>query len=247
MMQAAAGKNTTMSGEKINNFDILNSVNQEVTQEALMSNVQEELQATAKEEAAKQAAEWEAMQKKADVEDEEDDDDEFDDDVVIAQIQQKRIDELRRKHEIEKEFHAQGHGQYREIVEEEFLKEVCGSKHVALHFYHHEFIRCKVMDQHLRELAKKYMSVKFLHINAEKCPFFVAKLAVQTLPCLIVFEDGVVADRLEGFEALGGKDTFRTEVLELWLSKAGCLKIKAAVEKKALEDSDVESEDSDFD
>lgn len=51
---------------------------------------------------------------------------------------------------LEKQFHAQGHGEYREIVEEEFLKEVCGSVYVVVHFYHQEFFNCKIVDKHLR-------------------------------------------------------------------------------------------------
>lgn len=59
-----------------------------------------------------------------------------------------------RRHMKEKMNHAQGHGEYREIVEEEFLKEVCGSEYVIVHFYHLEFLRCKVGRQHLPVAAR---------------------------------------------------------------------------------------------
>ena len=49
--------------------DILNAVNMEVTQDALISNVNEELQETAKAEAQNQLAEWEAEQKRKRAED----------------------------------------------------------------------------------------------------------------------------------------------------------------------------------
>ena len=84
-----------------------------------------------------------------------------------------------RRYALEKQFHAQGHGEYREITEEEFLKEVCGSQWVVIHFYHKEFFRCKVVDKHLREIAKKHLSCKWLTLDAEKAPFFVAKLGIQ--------------------------------------------------------------------
>ena len=35
----------------------------------------------------------------------------------------------------------------REIVEDEFLPEVTKSKYVICHFYHREFLRCKIMDK----------------------------------------------------------------------------------------------------
>merc|ERR1719310_1609526 len=176
-------------------------------------------------------AEWEASQKKAQVED----DDDYDDllnDKEIDDLQAKRMADLQKRFELEKQFHRQGHGEYREITEEEFLKEVCGSQWVVVHFYHREFFRCKIVDKHLREIAKKHLSCKFLTLDAEKAPFFVSKLAIQMLPTVIVFKDGIVSETLSGFDELGGKDEFRTEVLEHWLSKAGCVIMKKKDVKK---------------
>merc|ERR1711998_405698 len=112
-----------------------------------------------------------------------------------------------------------------------------------------EFFNCKVVDKHLRILAPKHLACKFLHLNAEKAPFFVTKLAVKMLPTIVVFKDGVVVDQLAGLDELGGKQDFRTEVLELWLSKQGCIKISKAKEQKALRghDSDEDCCDSDED
>merc|ERR1711998_673699 len=187
----------------------------------------------------------EASQKQAKIED---DNDEFDDllnDKEIDDLQAKRLADLQKKYALEKQFHAQGHGEYREIEEEDFLKEVCGSQWVVVHFYHPEFFRCKIIDKHLRIIAPKHLSCKFLTLNAEKAPFFVTKLAIQMLPTVIVFKDGVVADQLAGFDDLGGKDEFRTEVLEHWFSKAGCVIMKKVDVKKMQEDSEEESDDDD--
>ena len=64
---------------------------------------------------------------------------------------------------------------------------------------------------------------------------------------MIVFKDGIVQDQLVGLDDLGGKQDFRTEVFEHWLSKTGCLKIKKADEIKALADSDDSGSDHDSD
>lgn len=219
--------------------DILNAVNMDVTQEALMKNVNDELQETAKIEAANQMAEWEAMQKKATIEEEDDfDDDEFLNDKELQDLQDKRLADLQKKFALEKQFQRQGHGEYREIVEEEFLKEVCGSQWVVVHFYHKEFFRCKIVDKHLRILAQKHLSCKWLTLDAEKAPFFVSKLAIQMLPTVIVFKDGIVHDQFAGFDEMGGKDEFRTEVMEHWFSKAGCVVMKKKDVDKMNEDSD---------
>jgi thiol-disulfide isomerase/thioredoxin len=226
--------------------DILNAVNMEVTQEALLDNVNTELQQTAKEEAQNQLAEWEAAQKTAQVEKEDDfDEDDFDDDDILQQLQQKRLGDLQKKYALEKQFHAQGHGEYREIVEEEFLKEVCGSQWVVVHFYHPEFFRCKVVDKHMKIIAQKHLSCKFLTLNVEKAPFFVSKLAIQMLPTVIVFKDGIVSDQFSGFDEMGGKDEFRTEVMEHWFSKAGCVVMKKKDVDKLNESSDEDSHSSD--
>jgi len=228
--------------------DILNAVNMEVTQEALMNNVTDECLATAKAEERAQVEAWEAMQKKAQVEEEEDD--EFDDllnDKELDDLHAKRLADMQKKHSLEKQFHAQGHGEYREIAEEEFLKEVCGSQWVVVHFHHREFFRCKIVDKHLREIAKKHLSCKWLTIDAEKCPFFISKLAIQILPTVIVFKDGVVRYQFSGFDEMGSKDDFRTEVMEHWFSKAGCVVMKKSSIKKMNEDSDEENEESDDD
>ena len=173
-----------------------------------------------------------------------------DDDPVLREIQAKRLQALKDTHLNQKKMQLLGHGEYREIVEEDFLKEVCNSTDVVVHFYHREFFRCKIVDKHLRILAQKHRTCKFVHLNAEKAPFFVQKLAIQMLPTVIVFKDGVKVDMLCGFDDLGGKDTFRTEVLESWMSKAGAFKLKRG---QAFEptccDSDVEccsDDDSDY-
>jgi hypothetical protein len=221
--------------------DILNAVNMEVTQDALIKNVNDELQETAKVEAENQLAEWQAAQKHAQIEKEDEfDEDDFEDDAILAQLQQKRLAEYKTKRDLEMKFHQQGHGEYREIAEDEFLKEVCGSQWCVVHFYHPEFFRCKIIDKHLRIIAQKHLSCKFLTLNAEKAPFFVTKLAIQMLPTVFVFKDGVVADQLAGFDDLGGKDEFRTEVLEHWFSKAGCVIMKKVDVKKMQEDSEEE-------
>lgn len=48
----------------------------------------------------------------------------------------------------------------------------------------------------------------------QDAPFFVEKLNIRTLPCILSFIDGVAADRIVGFQELGGKDDFSTSTVE---------------------------------
>ncbi len=71
-------------------------------------------------------------------------------------------------------------------------------------------------------LASRHPATRFVRVSAPDAPFFTEKLKIRMLPALLVFRDGVAAaERLVGFEALGGKDDFETPRLEAWLRAAG--------------------------
>lgn len=126
----------------------------------------------------------------------------LDDDPEVQRIRDSRIREMKRVYEARAENIAKGHGQYRDIVQDEFLPEVTSSEKVIVHFYHKDFARCKVMDMRLGELAPRHLESKFLRIDAEKTPFFVEKLQVKILPTVICFIDGIAVHHIIGFEGL---------------------------------------------
>ena len=78
---------------------------------------------------------------------------------------------------------------------------------MVVHFYHEEFITCKVMDKHLRALAPRALGARFLKLEAKKANFFTAKLKVKVLPTLVYFKDGVATGRQTGFEGLVSQAT----------------------------------------
>ncbi|XWS29262.1 hypothetical protein CRYUN_Cryun24cG0013300 [Craigia yunnanensis] len=152
--------------------------------------------------------------------------DELMDDPELEKLHADRIAALKKEAEKREALNRQGHGEYREIGEGDFLGEVTGSEKVICHFYHKEFYRCKIMDKHLKALAPKHLDTKFIKLDAENAPFFVTKLAVKTLPCVIIFRKGIAVDRLVGFQGLGGKDDFATRMLEIVLIKKGIISEK---------------------
>lgn len=141
-------------------------------------------------------------------------------DKILEGIKAKRLKEIKQEAKEIIENKAKGHGQYTEITQDEFLPIVTGSKRVVCHFYHSDFERCKIIDMHLREIAKEHFETRFVYINAEKTPFFIKKLQIQVLPSIILFTDGVAEDRIIGFEDLGGEDEFETIMLTRRLVKA---------------------------
>ncbi|KAK4259968.1 hypothetical protein QN277_003148 [Acacia crassicarpa] len=152
--------------------------------------------------------------------------DELMDDPELEKLHADRIAALKKEAEKREAWKKKGHGEYREITEGDFLGEVTGSEKVICHFYHKEFYRCKIMDKHLKSLAPVHVDTKFIKLDAENAPFFVAKLAVKTLPCVILFRQGIAVDRLTGFQDLGGKDDFTTKTLEGLLIKKGIINEK---------------------
>jgi len=185
-------------------------------------------------------------------------------DPELERLQVQRLMEMRREAESRQRRLQTGHGEYRTVREEEFLKEVTGSKYVVVNFVHDNFVRCKIVDKHLQELAPKYLDTKFFNVDAMECAFFVTKLNVQVLPCCVLFVDGIAVDRIVGFDELGGIDTFKLPVLVKRLNAKQTILHKSKEQlRDAVDDEDdygparrsiygftkytSEDEDSDFD
>ena len=97
-----------------------------------------------------------------------------------------------------------------------------------MHFAHKDFKRCEIVDKHLRILAPAHAGTRFVKIDVERAPFLVDKLHIRVLPAIISFVNGVETDRLIGFEELGNRDDFPTELLlrRLALGRAVVVKQK---------------------
>jgi hypothetical protein len=132
-----------------------------------------------------------------------------DDDDDLEALRARRRQQMKDAHDKRLKYQALGHGSYDEIEEDVFLKTVCASPRCVVHFYHKQFEKCKVIDMHLRKCAKKFFGTKFVRLDAEKSPFFVEKLQIKTLPCAVVFNDGIAKGRQLGYEGLGD-ETFKT-------------------------------------
>ena len=189
--------------------------------------------------AAKKAQKREKKQREAQQEEEDaankeeeyfnDDDNDADEDSELRMLREKRLRQIQGQQRQKLEDIGKGHGQYRDIVQDEFLHEVTNSMYTVCHFYHNDFEKCKVMDHHLHILAKRHLETKFVKIDAAKTPFFVQKLSVRMMPTLIFFVDGVAKDKLIGFEGLSEdlpiyqEDEWKTIKLAKLLGKAGMI------------------------
>ncbi len=98
--------------------------------------------------------------------------------IMQKQIQ-LRMDEVEKSREAQKAKLARKYGDYREIVETEFLDTMIKNQKVICHFYHDQFERCKIMDKHLKQISDLHPETLFVKINADKAPFFTVKLNIK--------------------------------------------------------------------
>ena len=120
-----------------------------------------------------------------------------------------------------------GHGDYLEITDgKQFLEITTQSKRVICHFYKTEFNRCMIVDQHMKLLASIYFETRWLRFDVEKAGFFVEKLKIQVLPCILVFLNAKIIDRIVGFEELGNIDTFSSVTFTRRLAKSGIIEVE---------------------
>ncbi|KAI3424886.1 hypothetical protein D9Q98_008270 [Chlorella vulgaris] len=145
------------------------------------------------------------------------------DDPELEQLHAERLAQMQREAEKRSKMQQKGHGAYEEVAEGDFLAVVTQSERVVCHFFHHEFERCRIMDKHLGALARKHFDTRFIKLSAPDAPFFVDKLQVKVLPCVVVFLHGVAVDRIVGFDSLGAADDFPTSQVEKKLLKAGAV------------------------
>ncbi|KLO14948.1 thioredoxin-like protein [Schizopora paradoxa] len=148
----------------------------------------------------------------------------IDENFDMAALREQRLEELQQEMRIVKDMKDQNFGKLTEMKDEkEVLKTSASEKRCVIHFYHHDFKRCQIMNDSLAAIAPKYFNTRFLRVFVENVPWLVEKLQIKILPCVICFIDGVAKDRLIGFEALGNSETFEIAALELQLQTIGVI------------------------
>jgi len=136
-------------------------------------------------------------------------------------IKRQRVEAMKKHQEKKAEWNKQGHGEYEEIPEEkEFFNVTKNSENVVCHFYREETFRCKILDKHLKLLARKHMETKFCKIDAEKCPFLCTRLKIKVIPTIIMIKASITRGYIVGFSELGNTDEFSTEMLEWRLAQS---------------------------
>ena len=167
-------------------------------------------------------------------------------------IMQKELEKMRKtaeskREELAKKIKNDKYGDYTEIIETEFLDTMLKNEKVVCHFYHKDFERCKIIDKHLRIIAPNHRETLFVKIDAEKAPFFTAKLNVRVLPTIILFIKGKAVHRFIGFQDFGMNDDFPTINLSRQLVIFKMIQPKTKAEKGEVTIKRGKKDDSDED
>ena len=141
----------------------------------------------------------------------------------LEAFRQKRLQEMKKEASQREEWLKKGHGQYTELSgEKEFFEECKANERVVCHFYRDSTMRCKIVDKHMYLLAPKHLEAKFVKMNVERAPFLCERLPIRVLPTIASVIGGKTKDYIKGFDDLGGRDDFDTEVLE-WRLGCSCV------------------------
>ena len=167
-------------------------------------------------------------------------------------IMQQEMEKMRKTAESKREDMAkrvktEKYGNYTEIIETEFLDTMLKNDKVVCHFYHKDFERCKIIDKHLQIIAQQHRETLFVKINAEKTPFFTAKLNVRVLPTIILFVKGKSIHRFIGFQDFGMNDDFPTINLARQLVLFKMIEGKTKAERGEISIRKTKKDDSDDD
>ena len=86
-----------------------------------------------------------------------------------------------------------------EITGREF-NEVIGNSHklVVVDFYAEWCMPCLMIAPIIEDLAETMKEVKFVKINVDDNSELARKYNISSIPCLIIFKDGVEVDRIIG-------------------------------------------------
>ena len=152
-----------------------------------------------------------------------------------------------KREEMAKKIKNDKYGNYTEIIETEFLDTMLKNEKVVCHFYHKDFERCKIIDKHLQIIAQSHKETLFVKIDAEKTPFFTAKLNIRVLPTIILFVKGKSVHRFIGFQDLGMNDDFPTINLSRQLVIYKMIQPKTKAEKGEVTIKKGKKDDSDED
>lgn len=155
----------------------------------------------------------------------------------MKSLRQQRLNEMKNEAKKKQEWLNNGHGEYSELSgEKEFFEVGKKSANIVAHFYRDATERCKIVDHHLKILAKKHLEAKFCKVNAENSPFLTQRLRIKVIPTIAIIKDSKTKDYVVGFSDLGNRDDFSTEMMEWRIAQSGAIEYNVSVSAYMMDD-----------
>jgi len=148
---------------------------------------------------------------------ENEDDIDEEDERMFEEYRRQRIAELKTAQQLAR------YGDVREISKDEYVAEVNKAGEgvwVILLVYKPSIPMCKILEQHIAQLARKFPATKFLKSVSSVC---IPNYPDRNLPTIFVYLDGDMKKQFIGPESLGGVKITCDE-LEWVLSEVGAVK-----------------------
>ncbi|KOX67383.1 Thioredoxin domain-containing protein 9 [Melipona quadrifasciata] len=140
----------------------------------------------------------------------------------FEKLREQRLKKLKLLQQQKQNWLTLGHGEYSELHDEkEFFEVSKKSENIVCLFYKDDSPRCKIVDHHLKILARKHIEAKFCKLNVMQCPFLTGKIKI--IPTIALIVNGKTKDYIVGFTDLGNRDDFLTETLEYRISLSGAI------------------------
>eukprot|EP00771_Trimastix_marina_P002220 gnl/Trimastix_PCT/3341.p1 GENE.gnl/Trimastix_PCT/3341~~gnl/Trimastix_PCT/3341.p1 ORF type:complete len:172 (+),score=57.59 gnl/Trimastix_PCT/3341:218-733(+) len=143
------------------------------------------------------------------------DDEEFDDDRdFMKEFRARRMAEMKAA------MARNRFGELRQINEPEYVSEVTNAGpgvHVVLLLFQPGYVLCRLVEQQMTSLARKFPNVKFLKIISTEC---IHNYPDANLPTLLIYHEGKILKQVVGLATLGGQDA-KVEDLEWMLAQEG--------------------------
>lgn len=148
----------------------------------------------------------------------------------LQALRNQRLNEMKNLAKKKQEWLNNGHGGYEELSgEKEFFEVSKKSANIIAHFYRDATERCKIVDHHLKILAKQHLEAKFCKVNAENSPFLTQRLRIKVIPTIAIIKDSKTKDYIVGFTDLGNRDDFSTEMMEWRIAQSGAIEYNVSV------------------
>lgn len=175
--------------------------------------------------------------------------DEADDNDVFVRYREQRLQEISNHiRKVEDHVKFGNYGILDTINDESKLIKMSSEiNKIVIHFQMETFTKCRYMNERLKTLAQRYLTIKFVNINVEDCPFLVKKLNIKVLPFVIGYKKGQEVMRLIGFSKLGNNaNEFPIENLETQLRISGLLDFSLSNNSDAFRREDDSGSDLDI-